>query len=241
MLNVLLTSGGTKVPIDSVRDITNMSSGTFGSKIGTELLKEGCFVHFLRAEHSKSPMEVKFDLNKGDSDCFDKLMEAKEFFQKHKGRYKEYSYRNYNDYAEVLENTCLELQPDVVILAAAVSDYVTQPINAKIRSSENLVIEFKHAPKLISKVKQWCPTTFLVGFKLMVDVSEVVLWETMKKSLFENNCDLIVGNDLLTLKAGQHRIEVAVNRDGEAIKIDPKIDSDHSARDLVKIIMGLCR
>ena len=31
-MKILITSGGTKIPIDLVRPITNMSRGTFGSK-----------------------------------------------------------------------------------------------------------------------------------------------------------------------------------------------------------------
>jgi phosphopantothenoylcysteine synthetase/decarboxylase len=37
-MRVLITSGGTKVPIDGVRDITNMSHGNFGAKIAREFL-----------------------------------------------------------------------------------------------------------------------------------------------------------------------------------------------------------
>lgn len=32
-MKILITSGGTKVPIDSVRSITNLSKGTFDSQI----------------------------------------------------------------------------------------------------------------------------------------------------------------------------------------------------------------
>ena len=38
-MKVLITSGGTKVPIDTVRHIGNMSSGTFGAKIAFQLLE----------------------------------------------------------------------------------------------------------------------------------------------------------------------------------------------------------
>lgn len=61
-MKVLITSGGTKVPIDPVRDITNMSSGTFGSKIATEFLKTGQHVSFVMAEKSKTPFTFHRDL-----------------------------------------------------------------------------------------------------------------------------------------------------------------------------------
>jgi phosphopantothenoylcysteine decarboxylase/phosphopantothenate--cysteine ligase len=53
-LKILITSGGTKIPIDAVRYITNMSSGTFGAKIATQALKHNLIVHFLHAENSKT-------------------------------------------------------------------------------------------------------------------------------------------------------------------------------------------
>jgi phosphopantothenoylcysteine synthetase/decarboxylase len=40
-MKILITSGGTKIPIDTVRDITNMSTGTFGTKIAEECLRKG--------------------------------------------------------------------------------------------------------------------------------------------------------------------------------------------------------
>lgn len=40
-MNILITSGETKIPIDLVRSITNMSRGTFGSKICGAFWKSG--------------------------------------------------------------------------------------------------------------------------------------------------------------------------------------------------------
>ena len=39
-MKILITSGGTKVPIDRVRSITNMSQGTFGSRIADAFFDE---------------------------------------------------------------------------------------------------------------------------------------------------------------------------------------------------------
>jgi len=49
-MKILVTSGGTKVPIDDVRSITNTSSGSFGSKIVTSLLYHGAEVIHLHDE-----------------------------------------------------------------------------------------------------------------------------------------------------------------------------------------------
>jgi len=61
-MKVLITSGGTKVPIDKVRFITNMSSGTFGSRIALEALMTGNDVIFLHAEKSKTPFSGVVDV-----------------------------------------------------------------------------------------------------------------------------------------------------------------------------------
>jgi phosphopantothenoylcysteine synthetase/decarboxylase len=58
-MRVLLTSGGTKISIDKVRSITNMSSGTFGSAICKAFLEEGHDIDFLMADGSKNPFELR--------------------------------------------------------------------------------------------------------------------------------------------------------------------------------------
>ncbi len=39
-MKILITSGGTRVPIDSVRSITNMSKGTYGKNLLVECVNE---------------------------------------------------------------------------------------------------------------------------------------------------------------------------------------------------------
>ena len=54
-MRVLITSGGTKIKIDMVRSISNMSRGTFGSQIADSFLEEGWNVDFLAAKDSRLP------------------------------------------------------------------------------------------------------------------------------------------------------------------------------------------
>jgi len=39
-MKILITSGGTDVPIDDVRKISNMSSGKYGAEIATEFFNK---------------------------------------------------------------------------------------------------------------------------------------------------------------------------------------------------------
>lgn len=216
MLRVLITSGGTKVPMDPVRAITNMSTGRFGSAIARELLLAGHEVHFLRAKDSQSPMSVTFDFGNIRPDTLDdpfipatrELLEVYDFAVKHERRYNEYVYSTAVDYTGLLKLNCQSLRPDVVILAAAVSDYyVEAPSASKIKSDAELTIELKRAEKVISHVKEWCPRAFLVGFKLTVGATETEMREAAEKSIADNQCDMVVANDLAAIKAsGRHDV-----------------------------------
>lgn len=183
----LLTSGGTKIKIDMVRSITNMSKGTFGSKIAHEILENGFDLTFLHAEGSKTPCTAT---NK--SSC----------------KYIQRTYVTFDDYAKCLDEELIH-KPNIIILAAAVSDYgVENYVDGKIRSGGDLVIRLKPLPKLISMVREKCPMSVICGFKLLVNSTEKELLDAATKSLVDNKLDLVVGNDLRDIKAGQHKLLV---------------------------------
>lgn len=229
-MKILITSGGTKVPIDTVRDITNMSRGTFGSKLAHEALLMGCGVIFLRAKGSKSPFTWNIDLGSEEFDTR-KLEELLDLKNKYRDNFVDRRYRDYDDYADELESLLKDWRPDAVVLAAAVSDYGVDAIPGKARSSDEMTIQLKPLPKLIRRVKEWSPTTFLVGFKLMVDVSKTELFETAMRSIHENHCDMVVGNDLKDLQAGTHDVMLVRPGDtGFLVHHANPYDPNHIAR-----------
>jgi phosphopantothenoylcysteine synthetase/decarboxylase len=207
-MKVLLTSGGTKVPIDDVRHIGNMSSGTFGSKIGTKILEDGNSLYFLTSKEGKTPLKINEDLNGKNADyCIldvvKKMLEIKTYSK----RYYEIPYSSFQEYEKWLELYTKEAKVDVIILAAAVSDYLTKPTSGKIRSSSDLNIQLEPAPKLISKIrKEWGFTGILVGFKLLVGATKQELIAASHKSIRDNGCDFVVANDLNDIKRGDHKI-----------------------------------
>ena len=226
-MKVLITSGGTKVPIDSVRHIANMSSGNFGSKIATEILRNGHEVVFMRRKGSKSPMSVNIDLMEELYDMY----KFSSWFNERMGmmsHYGEVVYETFDGYAEKLELLVREENFDVIILAAAVSDYgVKNYTDGKIRSNDSLSIQLKPLPKLISRVKSWSPKSKLVGFKLLVDSTQQQLIEASQKSIDENNCDMVVANDLRDIKNNQHKL-LLVRQAKFGLSVDeyPSLDSD---------------
>ncbi len=77
---------------------------------------------------------------------------------------------------------------------------------AKISSTDEIQVLFlKKTPKIISLVKEWNPAIHLIGFKLLVDISEDHLVDIARKSLIKNKADLIIANDLTKISAKQHR------------------------------------
>ncbi len=215
-MKFLITSGGTKVPIDPVRDITNMSRGTFGSKIAVEALRQRHAVHYFAGEDSVGPFEFKVDLHQRRQKLWsvdpeiERLTNLQVFCNwAHKEKlYSETRYRNYDDYASLLERDIAEQKPDVIVLAAAVSDYITDSSQTKVRSGKDLTIQLKPAEKIISKVRAWAPEAILIGFKLLVDVSSEDLIEAALASIETNDCDLVVANDLMSLKRGNHELYI---------------------------------
>ena len=219
-MRMLITSGGTKVPIDMVRDISNLSHGTFGSLIAHVALENGHEVDFLCAKHSKTPFSKTFDFYR-DPDtpmpqhfedweaALDAFSELFNFCEAHRRRYREIRYRNFDHYAVHLQDLIRGSDPpyDAVVLAAAVSDYgVANYVEGKIRTSDNQRIDLAPLQKLISRVKQWNSSCVLTGFKLLVNSIETELIRAATDSIESNQCDLVIANDLRDIKANNHKL-----------------------------------
>ena len=199
-MKILITSGGTKIPIDSVRSITNMSNGTFGSQIAD------CFInnfndedgiHFLHAKGSKIPPSIKPD----------EIIDGAVFLDK--GYIHFIEYETFWEYEKELEEVLDMMKPDIIILAAAVSDYaVVDPVNGKARSKEDLTITLKPLPKLISNVRKKCPNATICGFKLLVNSKKSELLSAARNSIRTNNIDLEVANDLSTIRNENHSLHI---------------------------------
>ncbi len=200
-MKILITSGGTKVPIDEVRHIGNMSSGTFASKIATQALIDRDHVCFLTSSEGKTPMKITANLSSLSNDFVVlKFIEDMFIARSIKERYEEVPYKNFDEYAHWLEHYVKNGKFDAIILAAAVSDYLVEPVKGKIRSSSQLNIELKPAPKLISKIREWGFKGVLVGFKLLVDATKDELIVAANTSVIDVQ-NLPKGIYILTLQS----------------------------------------
>ena len=198
-MKILVTSGGTSEKIDRVRSITNHSSGKLGKIITETLLKAGhevCLITTLQAVKPVSHPNLT-------------IIEIK----------------NTADLLQVMKDKVTDHQ--VLIHSMAVSDYtpvymagfdeveasqdLTEFLDkknqeTKISSKEDVQVLFlKKNPKIISLIKEWNPNIHLIGFKLLVDVSQEHLIQIARESLEKNQADLIVANDLTQISSEQHK------------------------------------
>jgi phosphopantothenoylcysteine decarboxylase/phosphopantothenate--cysteine ligase len=166
---VLMTAGPTIEYIDPVRVITNQSTGKTGVLLAAELVSAGAKVTLVYGPGKEEPPKGAKII---------RVDTAKAMFN-------------------VVKNE-LEKKFDVVILAAAVSDYVPERIEkSKIKSTKKqVIIKLKQAPKIIDQIKKWQEDVFLVGFKAEANISKQDLLHQARKKLRESNSDLIIANDV---------------------------------------------
>jgi len=168
---ILMTAGPTVEYIDPVRVVTNLSSGKTGVLLASELVSAGAKVTLVYGPGTAVPPSgAKVIPVKTTKEMFDAV--KKEMKKKF----------------------------DVVILAAAASDYTVQNYSkSKIKSSQkSLVIKLKQAPKIIDHIKKWQKDVFLVGFKAETNLSKKKLEESARRKMKESKADLIIANDIGT-------------------------------------------
>ena len=90
----------------------------------------------------------------------------------------------------------LEQGYDLLISAAAISDYTLEPESNKIRSGGELKLSFRSTRKLISEVRAAYPDIRIIGFKAEAGVSRDELLERARSSIESNGLCMVVANDV---------------------------------------------
>ncbi len=165
----MITAGPTIEYIDPVRIITNQSSGKTGMLLASELISSGAKVTLVYGPGSeKPPKGVKLI----------KISTSNEIFNVVKKE--------------------MQHKFDIVIMAAAISDYIPEnPSKNKIKSSKNKIkISLKKTPKIINFIKKYQKNVFLVGFKAEANIPKNELISLAKKKMIESNADMIIANDI---------------------------------------------
>ncbi|WP_216730891.1 phosphopantothenate--cysteine ligase [Streptococcus mitis] len=198
-MKILVTSGGTSEAIDSVRSITNHSTGRLGKIITETLLAAGDEVCLMTTKRALKPEEHPNLSIIEITNTKDLLLEMQERVQDYQVLIHSMAV---SDYTPVYMTGLEEVQA-----SSNLEEFLNkQNHQTKISSTDEVQVLFlKKTPKIISLVKEWNPAIHLIGFKLLVDVSENHLIDTARNSLIKNQADLIIANDLTQISANQHR------------------------------------
>ena len=166
---VLMTAGPTIEKIDPIRLITNHSTGKTGVLLASELISAGAKVTLVYGPGiTEPPKGAKIIPVQTVTEMFNEVKKQ------------------------------MKKKFDIVILAAAASDYIPKnQYSKKIKSTKNsLTVELKKAPKIIDYIKKLQKDVFLIGFKAETDISKKELVVRAKQKLRDSKANMIIANDI---------------------------------------------
>ncbi len=85
---------------------------------------------------------------------------------------------------------------DLLISAAAISDFTLAPFRDKIKSDKEFILALTPAPKLIREVRLKYPELKIIGFKAEAGVTQDELIERARQSMEASNLSVVVANDV---------------------------------------------
>ncbi|MCB0369284.1 MAG: bifunctional phosphopantothenoylcysteine decarboxylase/phosphopantothenate--cysteine ligase CoaBC [Bdellovibrionales bacterium] len=203
---ILITGGGTVEEIDSVRSISNKSSGATAIELAKHFNRAGNKVTLLLSSSNQSVIDSEIDVYRFTS------------FQDLQGLLKEH-----------LQNTHF----DYIFHAAAVSDFSIKEIKiagkdielaGKIPSGQEILLYLKPNIKLISQLKNYsCNKEIkIIAFKL-TDEKEVQKQQAAVEKLFQNpNVELVIHNDLSQIDPdkSKHKYQIYNHSNYNTVQLD---------------------
>ena len=231
-MKIIITAGGTTEQIDSVRTISNISTGRLGSLIANafSVLPDVDEIYYLCNKASIQPQADKVKIfhvnNVADLEFTIKSIFAVNDIDIiiHSMAVSDYRVKSVTS-AFNLANTMISRQgilknineEDAESLITSLLDESKSVIggNGKISSSiDNMLLVMERTPKIISMFQKISPQSILVGFKLLDDVQYEVLIDTAFDILQENRCSFVLANDLRDIDNDNH-IGYLINRHKE--------------------------
>ena len=218
-MKVLITSGATSEYIDSVRVLTNISTGKLGARIATEFYNRNLGRHWKEQDvityvSPRSAVKPRDEMGALSMDYIEVT--------------------NVKSLMEVMEREVPK--HDVVIHAMAVSDF-TFELNEAVKIGSNSAEDFvefmrktiRKNPKVISNFRDWNPKAILVGFKFTVGKEVYDLVDIARSLLISNRLDMVFSND-----------KEMMNKEKEHVGFLVEASSQTPLRGKDEIAKGLC-
>ncbi len=175
-MNLLITAGATREPIDDVRYVSNVSTGTTGAALAEAFAHAGGRVTLLRGEGAVAARDV------ADSEVFSSA----------------------SDLLARIRRRLASGDYDAVLMSAAVSDYRVATITlGKISSEpEQLTLPLVRNPKILPLLKSFSSRPLrVIGFKLTSGADEAARRAAVAAQFATGGVDAVVHNDLAELRA----------------------------------------
>ncbi len=185
---VVVTSGATREPIDSVRFISNLSSGRTGATVCEALVARGFHVTQVAGVDSALASGVA----------------------------RRESFTDHASLDMALRRLARDSACAAVVHTAAVGDFAVADVqpDAKIASGGELSVKLQPTYKIIDRIMGYAgnPDLVLVGFKLTHDPNASVQARAARELLKRSRARFVVQNDVSTLADGEeHRFFVHEN------------------------------
>jgi phosphopantothenoylcysteine decarboxylase/phosphopantothenate--cysteine ligase len=167
--HVVVTAGRTVEYLDPIRVLTNNSTGRMGLALAAAAHRAGARVTVVAGKVSV-PVPPGVELIRAET-------------------------------ASAMFDACRDLvtsaRPDVFLAAAAVGDWTpAHPSAVKLPTSDGrLVLELVPTPKILDRVKEWSPSTFVVAFRAQAGLDDPALEADARARLSRGGADLIAAND----------------------------------------------
>lgn len=239
-MKIIITSGGTSEPIDSVRKITNNSSGRLGSLMAEKLceLKSVDKIFYVCSKSAILPINSKIE-TKIVSTVDSLLQTLKTTIQNEK--------IDYVIHAMAVSDYKVDYVTTSNILSEELHDMTTKDIKTKLQTQnlrlisdkkissnmDELFIKLIKTPKVIAQIKKWDKNIKLIGFKLLVDVSQKELINVAYDLLKANDCEFVIANDLKKINATEHNA-LLIDRQKNIVKLHNKNEIVEKIFDKIK-------
>ena len=205
-MKILITGGGCREYIDSVRVVTNSSTGRTSAVLADELASKGNEVTLITAENAIKPQDSSIKM----------------FF-----------FQTGEELAKAIKAELTSSCYDAVIHAAAVSDFVPDTItingktvragkNApKLHSGDEMIVSFRASPKIADNLHGWASrggnaNAKVVCFKLTNNADESEKTRAVTKLFGHSGADFVVYNDLSEITKEEHPFKI-LKSDGECV------------------------
>ncbi|MDG2148297.1 MAG: phosphopantothenoylcysteine decarboxylase [Planctomycetota bacterium] len=191
-MHVLVTSGGTREPVDDVRVLTNRSTGRLGAQLADTLSDHGHQVTLLHGKGAARP--------DGPAQCVE--------------------FETTEELSGLLDRHVPHVH--AVFHAAAVADYLPIRESGKLSSdAETMTLHLKRAPKLIDRLRGLAQDAWIVGFKLTAGATEAERVEAAQALRTRAQLNWVLANDVTQLGEEDHQA-LLVGPEGMRERFDGK-------------------